>query len=175
MGNKGKTKDVTFSNDVIQLIISDDENDEENVIDDDHRKPFLQNGSSSGTINGHQNSLKSSLPGIGKIRIMKPKNRRRRSHCKWLCCVLISIVIILFTYLVYNERSFLLKQLKELSQKDSSKKCSRLSSEIVWNISFPMLTVKSAIKLSDVNNDGVLDIIIPFGTGQRIDFLRDFL
>ncbi|XP_074604720.1 uncharacterized protein LOC141858013 [Brevipalpus obovatus] len=165
MGNRGKTKDVTFSNDVIQLIISDDENEEENMIDDDHRKPFLQNGTSSGTINGHQNSLKSSLPGISKIRIMKPKNRRRKSHCKWLCCVLILIVIILFSYFLYNEKSFLLKQLKKLSLKDISKKCSKLSSEIVWNVSFPMLTVRSALKLSDVNNDGILDIIIPFGTG----------
>jgi len=173
MGNKGKTKDVTFSNDVIQLVISDDENEDENSIDDDHRKPFLQNGSSLGALNGHHSgsrssSLKSSIPGIGKIRIMKPKNRRRRSHCRLLCCLLLLVAIILLSFIIYYEKPFLLKQLKKLSREGVREKCSKLSSEIVWSKSFPMLTIKSTIKLSDVNNDGILDIVIPFGTGNLI-------
>ncbi|XP_066299151.1 uncharacterized protein [Branchiostoma lanceolatum] len=43
--------------------------------------------------------------------------------------------------------------------------CSRLSVQDVWTSTFPKLLTESAMRLMDVNGDGVLDVVTGFGTG----------
>nr|XP_042902859.1 uncharacterized protein LOC107443619 isoform X2 [Parasteatoda tepidariorum] len=43
--------------------------------------------------------------------------------------------------------------------------CSKISSEDVWVKTFPMLTTETAVRLNDINGDGIEDIILGFGTG----------
>lgn len=43
--------------------------------------------------------------------------------------------------------------------------CTDLNTKVVWTKSFPQLTSEAALKLNDVNKDGILDIIVGYGTG----------
>jgi len=43
--------------------------------------------------------------------------------------------------------------------------CTDLVVEDVWTKSLSKLTVESAVRLNDVNRDGVLDVIVGYGTG----------
>ncbi|GIX84799.1 hypothetical protein CDAR_490432 [Caerostris darwini] len=43
--------------------------------------------------------------------------------------------------------------------------CTKITSQDVWVKTFPMLTTETAIRLNDVNSDGIEDIILGFGTG----------
>ena len=47
--------------------------------------------------------------------------------------------------------------------------CTELTVEDVWTTSFSKLTVESAVRLNDVNGDGVLDVLIGHGTGMLKD------
>jgi hypothetical protein len=53
----------------------------------------------------------------------------------------------------------------EGSQLDSIVPCTELVVEDVWTRSFSKLTVESAVRLNDVNKDGVMDVIVGYGTG----------
>lgn len=44
--------------------------------------------------------------------------------------------------------------------------CTKIVTEDVWVKTFPMLTTETAIRLNDVNSDGIEDIIVGFGTGK---------
>lgn len=46
--------------------------------------------------------------------------------------------------------------------------CTKIVTKDVWVKTFPMLTTETAIRLNDVNSDGIEDIIIGFGTGKFI-------
>ncbi|XP_078658307.1 uncharacterized protein LOC144903766 [Branchiostoma floridae x Branchiostoma belcheri] len=43
--------------------------------------------------------------------------------------------------------------------------CSKLSVQDVWTATFPKLLTESAMRLMDVNGDGILDVVTGFGTG----------
>lgn len=43
--------------------------------------------------------------------------------------------------------------------------CTELFVEDVWTKSLSKLTVESAVQLNDINKDGVMDVIIGYGTG----------
>jgi hypothetical protein len=43
--------------------------------------------------------------------------------------------------------------------------CTELVVEGVWTKSLSKLTVESAVRLNDVNRDGIMDVIIGYGTG----------
>ncbi|XP_067007692.2 uncharacterized protein [Anabrus simplex] len=43
--------------------------------------------------------------------------------------------------------------------------CTELVTEYVWTRSLPKLTSESALQVNDVNKDGILDVIIAYGTG----------
>ncbi|XP_060079842.1 uncharacterized protein LOC132559243 [Ylistrum balloti] len=53
--------------------------------------------------------------------------------------------------------------------------CDSLSVEDVWVMGFPKLITESAFRLVDVNQDGVLDIILGFGTGADGYYLPDIV
>lgn len=44
--------------------------------------------------------------------------------------------------------------------------CSKLVVEDVWVVGFPKLVTESALRLLDVNGDGVLDVLFGFATGK---------
>lgn len=52
-----------------------------------------------------------------------------------------------------------------VGRKDLNSKCDQVVSEAIWRQNYPMLTIESALRLIDVNNDTVIDVIVPFGTG----------
>ncbi|XP_054712627.1 uncharacterized protein LOC129222185 [Uloborus diversus] len=43
--------------------------------------------------------------------------------------------------------------------------CTKITTQDVWVKTFPMLTTETAIRLNDINADGIEDIILGFGTG----------
>ncbi|XP_069115779.1 uncharacterized protein [Argopecten irradians] len=53
--------------------------------------------------------------------------------------------------------------------------CDTLTVEDVWVMGFPKLITESAFRLVDVNQDGVLDIILGFGTGADGYYLPDIV
>jgi len=50
---------------------------------------------------------------------------------------------------------------------DADKGCGHLSVEDVWVSGFAKLMTESALRLLDVNADGVLDVLLGFATGQK--------
>lgn len=59
-------------------------------------------------------------------------------------------------------------------QVEKSKKivgCSQFGVEEVWVKNFPKLLTESAIRLVDINQDGVQDVVFGFATGRNIQFL----
>lgn len=52
--------------------------------------------------------------------------------------------------------------------------CSKMSVEDVWVVGVPKLTTESSIRLVDVNQDGELDVILGFGTGNLDCFKKIF-
>ncbi|KAK3928753.1 Protein FAM234B [Frankliniella fusca] len=53
--------------------------------------------------------------------------------------------------------------------------CTELVTSDVWVQTFPKLTSETAVRLSDVNHDGVLDIILGYGTGTDGRNVPDFV
>jgi len=53
--------------------------------------------------------------------------------------------------------------------------CADLTVSDVWIQTFPKLTSETPIRLNDVNNDGVLDAIVGFGTGAKLQASMRFL
>jgi len=50
---------------------------------------------------------------------------------------------------------------------DAGGGCGQLSVEDVWVSGFAKLMTESALRLLDVNADGVLDVLLGFATGQK--------
>jgi hypothetical protein len=48
--------------------------------------------------------------------------------------------------------------------------CTDLKTHNVWVKTFPKLTAEAALKLNDVNKDGIQDIIVGYGTGDYYTF-----
>ncbi|XP_021931466.1 uncharacterized protein LOC110835503 isoform X3 [Zootermopsis nevadensis] len=53
--------------------------------------------------------------------------------------------------------------------------CTELFVEDVWTKSLSKLTVESAVQLNDINKDGVMDVIIGYGTGADGHNVPDFV
>lgn len=131
--------------------------EEEDEVRDEHQKPLIDCDSST-----TDNVIPLS---IGKIKIFKPRRRNRFLLKKYFkTCSLISVVIFIIFYLYRLKDSLYLSEFSFIPNKAH---CDRLSSDLVWNTTFPMLTIESALRLVDVDNDTVLDVIVPFGTGKR--------
>ncbi|CAG2176500.1 unnamed protein product, partial [Oppiella nova] len=129
--------------------------DEEEEGRDEHQKPLIESESSQ---------TESVIPlSIGKIKIFKPRRRNRFLLKKYFkLCSVILVIIVVCVYLLRLRDSL---YLSPYSLKSSKASCDRLSTVLVWNKTFPMLTIESALRLVDVNNDTILDAIVPFGTG----------
>lgn len=61
---------------------------------------------------------------------------------------------------IVNKTNLRLKSMKMLP-------CSKLNVVDVWSIKLPKLTSESPIRVLDVNEDGVEDILFGFGTGEK--------
>lgn len=117
---------------------------------------------------------------INKIKIFKPRRtlrqrlRRLRSTLFWF------FTFVFFVFLLYNIEllpTFIRTQLGidpmtgdfvgSGSQRRGQARgeCNHVVTTPVWQQNFPMLTIESALRLVDVNNDTHLDLIVPFGTG----------
>ncbi|KAJ9594441.1 hypothetical protein L9F63_014126 [Diploptera punctata] len=64
---------------------------------------------------------------------------------------------------------------KESLQGDIIIPCTELTVKDVWTTGFSKLTVESAVRLSDVNRDGALDVIIGHGTGADGHDVPDYM
>ncbi|KAK3107822.1 hypothetical protein FSP39_022986 [Pinctada imbricata] len=121
--------------------------------------------------------------------LMHPRHRskvkRRRPNCKChktakpILCFLLLVISLgsLMVAILYVSNQFSLKSKskgnltsKHLPIKSSRddvfiQGCDEISVEDVWTVGLPKLNTESAIRMIDVNKDGVLDIILGFGTG----------
>lgn len=52
--------------------------------------------------------------------------------------------------------------------------CSGFDVEPVWMKNFPTLTTETAVRMVDVNRDGILDVIIGFGTSKNTESFKGF-
>lgn len=143
-------------------VIDEDEDDDND--DDDQNEPS-------------KHSLNTPPPiTIGKIKIFKSGRRHRalrlRRFIKKLCTLIFTVLVIAFVVLNINRFPQLLRSILGINtyhigigRKDINSKCDQVVSVPVWKQNFPMLTVESSLRMLDVNNDSVLDVIVPFGTG----------
>lgn len=134
-------------------MISDEEDDDNH---NEHNTPLIDGGTNA-TNNSNQIT-------IGKIKIFKPR-RRKTNFRKCLCSFILFLVFILLIIIILRSKVSSINVLNQRYKYRSS--CDRVVTEPQWNQTFPMLTIESALRLVDVNNDSVLDIIVPFGTGMH--------
>jgi len=136
------------------LEANSEEEEEENR--DEHEKPL---------INGETGGNESIIPlSIGKIKIFKPRRRNRALLRKCLTMCLSILAVVFVVIYVFKMRSSFSQSSNKY--KSSLTACDELETLPVWNKTFPMLTIESALRLVDVNNDTILDVIVPFGTGM---------
>lgn len=113
---------------------------------------------------------------IGKIKIFKPNRRHRflriRRLIKSCCTIIFCLAFLLFILFNLKNLPHIIRTAfgfhpfsSIISNKDKSIKCDHVVSAPIWRQNFPMLTIESALRLIDVNNDTYLDVIVPFGTG----------
>ncbi|XP_076635824.1 uncharacterized protein LOC143348939 isoform X1 [Colletes latitarsis] len=77
-----------------------------------------------------------------------------------LCIYIVNIIPIPMSIL----KNWLSHDFKEKSNESNIVPCTSLATEIVWTRSLPKLTPESPLRSSDVNNDGLEDIIVGFST-----------
>ena len=136
------------------LEMNSEEEEEENR--DEHQKPLIECNSTT-----NENSIPLS---IGKIKIFKPRRRNRSLMRKYLTMCL-SILALIFLVIYIFKVKLNSYSLSSNKYKSSQTTCDQLSTLPLWNKTFPMLTIESALRLVDINNDTILDVIVPFGTG----------
>ncbi|XP_064617640.1 uncharacterized protein LOC135481843 [Liolophura sinensis] len=103
----------------------------------------------------------------------KPKGHRSRPCCRLLRPVLCFLLLVaamgsLMSAVLYfvNHKNKAGDKLSSIQREDANiLGCYRISSEDVWVVGIPKLITESAIRLVDVNQDGILDVITGFGTG----------
>lgn len=133
-------------------------------------------GGCSGEEGGQsKHSLNTAPPiTIGKVRIFQSTRRHRalrfRRFVKRCFALLVFALGLLLLAANANRLPELIRFLLGVhtarpARKDIEARCDQVASEPVWRQNFPMLTVESSLRLLHVNNDSVLDVIVPFGTG----------
>ena len=139
---------------------NDDDDDEYNVGREDHILPLIDGPKSSQSIS------------IAKIKIFKPRRRNRillRKCFYYLFLLISTIILISLVYKSWNIKS---------SKKKLFNNCDKLTSSPIWNQTFSMITINSAVQLFDINNDSFHDVILPFKTGNCLpnrSILNQFL
>ena len=164
----------------------DDDGDDDFEIDtlNDHKKPLITGGSNSiPNLNDDDDEEEDSDSGhldavsaVGKILIFKPRKKKNRC-CLCLCywfrkfcspwILMFTLLAILFAVIGFrSSKSFFMIISQPILTERQNHECSILNHSSVWYKSFPMLTIESAIRPLDVNNDSVDDLIVAFGTGK---------
>ncbi|XP_033758720.1 uncharacterized protein LOC117341022 [Pecten maximus] len=119
-----------------------------------------------------------------KVKSRTP-NCRCRKQLKTITCFLVIVLslgslmtLIIYLYNKHPERTKD-KQGPEIESQSANIPdvigCDSLSVEDVWVMGFPKLITESAFRLVDVNQDGVLDVILGFGTGADGYYLPDIV
>ncbi|KAH9419619.1 hypothetical protein DERP_009677 [Dermatophagoides pteronyssinus] len=123
---------------------------------------------------------------IGKIKIFKPSRRHRMLRIRRFLkhCISLAFCIAFLLFLLLNAKNlpdiirsaFGIQPFSSIiSNKDKSIICDHIVTKSIWQQNFPMLTIESALRLVDVNNDTYLDVIVPFGTGIDAAYYDDTL
>uniref|UniRef100_T1JFB9 FAM234A/B beta-propeller domain-containing protein n=1 Tax=Strigamia maritima TaxID=126957 RepID=T1JFB9_STRMM len=141
--------------------VSDDEvftNDLKNGFDDENcvTKPLMARRRKQTTKNFHT-----------QVRRSRPC-KTYCAPCLYSMIAILSIIgitcLIIFLVKAFNI-NLRLTQMTNNFHPDELIGCSHMEVEDVWIKNFPKLLTESAIRLNDVNQDGVLDILIGFATG----------
>lgn len=85
--------------------------------------------------------------------------------CVTLCSIISIIFLIVFLINIFMRSIPHTNHLKNALAEANLVPCTKIVSEDIWVKTFPMLTTETAIRLNDVNSDGIDDIIVGFGTG----------
>lgn len=113
----------------------------------------------------------------------KPKGHRsRRPCCRLLRPVLCFVLLVaalgaMMSAVLYfvNHKNKAGDKVSSIQEEDANLMgCHQISSEDVWVVGLPKLITESAIRLVDVNQDGALDVITGFGTGEQIPSAHTF-
>lgn len=140
----------------VRVITEEDDLDDENS--DEHNQLLIDGFSDP------KSPTSNSAFSFGKIKILKPHRRKRYL---WFRLSLLSLFAICFSLLVVFVKRLLPQDFNLINfPKFEEEDCHKLVVNDVWNASFSMYTIESALRLVDVNNDSVLDIIVAFGTGM---------
>ena len=79
--------------------------------------------------------------------------------------ILCAITIIKYPTPLNDIKNWLTPKLKKPIESLHIVPCTSLESEIVWTRSFPKFLAEAPLKSTDVNGDGINDLIVGFGTG----------
>ncbi|PNF15662.1 hypothetical protein B7P43_G15594 [Cryptotermes secundus] len=155
--------------------------DDEDVSDDVEDEVFIRDG---------RNGFKVDEERGVKRPLMAPRRKSKSSQfhseigrnppCRALCApfcygfialaVLLGLILLVVSLVMWFpfplDKVIKFWKVGEGSQLDSIiVPCTELVVEDVWTRSLPKLTVESAVRLNDVNRDGVMDVIVGYGTG----------
>lgn len=143
-------------------------------------QPLLANSDDTDTKSGE--SSDEELPNGTEVRASKPLIHSRQKMkvvvARRRCCHRSMMPILGFTILgfcaVLVSTGFIMKFSRRLylalhpptnANEDVHLPCSSLNVSDVWVVGFPKLLTESAIRMVDVNSDGVLDVVLGFATG----------
>lgn len=119
-----------------------------------------------------------------KVRHLNGKRKTKSSNFTWIVCFVLFIICIVGVLLILlnilreasisndsdvNSHS---NQVNQSNHESAVKSCNHFTSTEVWHTTIPKLMTETAIRLNDVNKDGVDDILIGFMTALDGYFLN---
>ncbi|XP_069677500.1 uncharacterized protein [Periplaneta americana] len=165
--------------------------DDEDVSDDVEDEVFIRDGRNGFKVDEERGVKR---PLMAPRRKTKPNQLHgdvgRRPPCRALCapccygCIalaaLLGLIVLVVSLVMWFP--FPLDQVTEFWKiRQGSRSggfivpCTELVVEDVWTKTLSKLTVETAVRLNDVNGDGVLDVIVGYGTGADGHNVPDFV
>ena len=159
---------------------SDDDDEEELFVRKNGSKSYDNGAAKRPLIKGSKKNGRKKRGMRTEIRTGNPAARR---CCGPVCCVLLgiktvmglaAITIILTNYFTHSDFLFWNFGLGGSSSPDV-RGCEELEVVPVWQVKFPKLLTEGNTRMVDVTGDGILDVILGYGTGADGYNIPDFV
>lgn len=150
-------------------------------LDEQHSSDDGEGGMTESSTKPLMSSRKSKKAKI-QVRHPGPKTaiyyRRKRCLLKLFYLLLGLISVSLFVFVLIKVIADALQSLAQegperilpggtrIDEEEELVPCSGFDVELVWMKNFPTLTTETAVRMMDVNRDGILDAILGFGTSK---------
>ena len=172
MSSKDTDSVESFEMDIVTEEVMESEpeesGEEEELLVKNGKKSFENGAAKKPLIKGSRKNGKRKRGIHTEIRTGSPAAKR---CCGPVCCVIMGIktvmglaavTIILTNYFTHSDWLFL--HFGSSSDQDIIG-CDELEVTPVWQVKFPKLITEGSTRMLDVNKDGILDVVLGFGTG----------